>query len=232
MNVPKLTKKSKVVVLTGAGISAESGIQTFRDANGLWEGHAIEEVASPEGFYKDPEMVHRFYNKRRMQLKEVEPNKAHIALARLEDEVDSFTLITQNVDDLHERGGSKNVLHMHGELRKIRNLKTHKSTHFEEEVLAEDFTEVRPDIVWFGESIMYAEQIEQALNQCDFFLCIGTSNNVYPAAGFVHAVKQNQGTVIELNLEPTNLSHYYDISIQGPATEIVPNFVNQILIKP
>jgi NAD-dependent deacetylase len=222
-------KYSNIVVLTGAGISAESGIKTFRDSNGLWEDHAIEDVASPEGFYRDPVMVHRFYNLRRMQLREVQPNKAHKALAQLEKNIKNFTLITQNVDDLHERGGSQNIIHMHGELKKIKNIQTGKIEYFDGEVSPDMFTLVRPDIVWFGEAIKYTFEIQKAFEKCDLFLCIGTSNNVYPAAGFVQAAKERNALCIELNLEATGLSHEYDYNIYGKATDVVTEFANYFI---
>ena len=218
-----------ICVLTGAGISAESGIKTFRDANGLWENHDIMEVASPEGYARKPDIVQRFYNARRMQLKEVQPNAAHFALAELEKRAKAFTLITQNVDDLHERAGSKNVLHMHGELRKIRNVKTHEVKYFEDEVKESNYLIWRPDIVWFGEMVKYMEEIHQAVSSCDLFLCIGTSNQVYPAAGLVQLAKDSKASCIELNMESTPLSHIYDESHLGPASEVVPQFVKNNL---
>lgn len=184
-----------IVVLTGAGISAESGIKTFRDANGLWEGHDIMEVASPEGFKKNPELVLNFYNQRRQQLKTVTPNKAHLALAQLEKHYD-VTIITQNVDDLHERAGSSNVIHLHGELRKIRSTKNESDIRpWTENIYIGDTCanghQLRPHIVWFGESV---PMIDEAINICniaDLLLIIGTSMQVYPAASLIdYATKQ------------------------------------------
>lgn len=217
----------RIVALTGAGVSAESGLKTFRDNNGLWENHPVEEVATPEAYAKDPELVHRFYNLRREQLKEVEPNPAHFALAQLEKRASHFTLITQNVDDLHERGGSKNILHMHGELRKIRNTQTGESLYFEGSIEEKDFLTLRPDIVWFGEAVKYPMEIDEAVSNCDLFICIGTSNLVYPAAGLVQAAKYNNAICIELNLEETQLSHLYDLNIYGRASEVVPEVLNR-----
>jgi NAD-dependent deacetylase len=222
----ELIKIKDIVVLTGAGISAESGVKTFRDSNGLWENHTIEDVASPGGFLRDPELVHHFYNLRRTQLAEVTPNRAHLSLAKLEVLAENFTLITQNVDDLHERAGSKNVLHMHGELKKIINMETGDVEHFEGNVLPENYTKVRPDIVWFGESIKYSHEITQALRNCDLYLCIGTSNNVYPASGFVRSAKFVDALCIELNLEETALSNEYDCHVYGKATDVVSEFVD------
>lgn len=221
--------KKRIVVLTGAGISAESGIKTFRDNDGLWEDHRIEEVATPEAFQRDPELVHRFYNLRREQLKEVTPNSAHIALAELEALAKKFTLVTQNVDDLHERAGSKNVLHIHGELRKIRDLTSNKSSIFEGSIEKKDYLKLRPDIVWFGESVKYTFEIDEAISDCDLFLCIGTSNVVYPAAGLVHTAKYNKARCVELNLEETPLSSLFDQNIFGRAGEIVPHYISSLL---
>ncbi len=228
MEIVKNRKFKNVVVLTGAGVSAESGIKTFRDANGLWEGHDITQVASFDAYQNDPAMVHRFYNARRKQLAEVKPNAAHRALAQLEKRVQNFSLITQNVDDLHERAGSHNIFHMHGELKKIRNTLTGEIKSFEGAILEKDFTNWRPDIVWFGEPVKYSEEIFTAASACDLFLCIGTSNNVYPAAGLVHTAKMNQAICVELNLEETQLSSYYDLNFFGPATEVVPEFLEQL----
>lgn len=215
-----------IVVLTGAGISQESGIKTFRDSNGLWEDHRIEDVASPEGYLRDPKIVHRFYNLRREQLKEVSPNLAHKSLAKLDkDPKYKLSIITQNVDDLHERAGATDVIHMHGELRKIRHTQTHDVKYFEDSVPEEDFYDWRPDIVWFGESIKYMNRIEECLSKADMFICIGTSNQVYPAAGFVAIVKERAIPCIELNYEKTNLSDYYDKTLLGKAGDIVPEFI-------
>jgi NAD-dependent deacetylase len=222
----------KITVLTGAGISQESGIKTFRDANGLWENHPIEEVASPEGYARDQEMVQKFYNLRRAQLFEVEPNAAHKAFAKLEAHPEvKLTLVTQNVDDLHERGGSKNVLHMHGELRKIRHTQTGEVKYFEDELPQSDYLTWRPDIVWFGEAVKYPSEIENALVDTDLFLCIGTSSQVYPAAAFVNIVKQAGARCVELNLEKTSMSMQYHENIYGKAGEIVPQFVEELLAK-
>ncbi len=215
-----------IVVLTGAGISQESGIKTFRDSNGLWENHRIEDVANPEGYSKNPQMVHKFYNLRREQLKDVRPNLAHIALAKLDqDSRYKLSIITQNVDDLHERAGATDVIHMHGELKKIRHTQTQDVKFFEDSVPEEDFLNWRPDIVWFGESIKYMSRIEECLNKAELFICIGTSNQVYPAAGFVSLVKDRGVPCIELNYERTNLSDYYDKTVLGKAGDIVPDFI-------
>jgi len=217
---------NKVTVLSGAGISQESGIKTFRDSNGLWENHAIEDVTSPIGFQNNPSLVQEFYNLRRAQLFEVEPNSAHIALAQFEKRSDiDLCIITQNVDDLHLRAGSKNVIHMHGELRKIRNLKTNEIKSFEDDIQECDYEIWRPDIVWFGEEIKEIERIQDRLLETEVFLSIGTSSQVFPAAQFFQYVKDNGGECIELNLEQTQMSKLYDQSILGKASDIVPQFL-------
>jgi NAD-dependent deacetylase len=204
-----------LVILTGAGISAESGISTFRDANGLWENFRIEDVASPHAFRRDPETVHRFYNLRRAQLKTVEPNAAHVALAALErawmGEGD-FLLITQNVDDLHERAGSTNLLHMHGEMRKMRCTSCGDVRAHEEDITTmlacaacRKTGALRPDIVWFGEIPYHMDEIQTALDQADIFAAIGTSGVVYPAAGFAEMALHNgrHCETVEINPNPT-----------------------------
>ncbi len=222
-----------IVVLTGAGISAESGLKTFRDSGGLWEGHRVEDVATPEAFSRSAETVHRFYNMRRKQLLEsAEPNTAHKALADFEKSYDGdFLLVTQNVDNLHEQGGSENILHMHGELLKIRCKKT--GAVYETVDPTDESTvcnccgtpgNLRPHIVWFGEIPMYMESIEKAIQQCDLFVSIGTSGQVYPAAGFVQQAKYGGATTVEVNLEPCEGYSRFDHAYYGPATEVVSAF--------
>lgn len=181
--------KKKLVVLTGAGISAESGIKTFRDSDGLWEGHNVMDVASPEGWQKNPELVLDFYNNRRRQLKEVQPNLGHQILAELENDFDVF-IITQNVDNLHERAGSSNVLHVHGELLKVRSTKNENYIlDWQNDLNIGDFdangNQLRPHIVWFGEEVPALEEALNLTQQADFFVVIGTSLQVYPAAGLI-----------------------------------------------
>ncbi|MDR2206490.1 MAG: NAD-dependent deacylase [Flavobacteriaceae bacterium] len=188
-------KKKKLVVLSGAGISAESGIQTFRDSDGLWENHRVEDVASPEGFARNPKMVLDFYNLRRRQLNDVFPNDAHKILADLEKKIDVF-IITQNVDDLHERAGSSNVLHLHGELKKARPVNDeHKIINWETDLNIGDTDEngvqLRPHIVWFGESVPEMENAAKIASDADIFLVIGTSMQVYPAASLIHYIPEN-----------------------------------------
>ncbi|WP_339720375.1 Sir2 family NAD+-dependent deacetylase [uncultured Paraglaciecola sp.] len=228
----------KVVVLTGAGISAESGLKTFRDNNGLWENHSIEEVATPEGFLRNPKLVYRFYNQRRRQLlsPEVKPNKAHLALAKLEDSLgDNFTLITQNVDNLHQRAGNKNVLHMHGSLLSARCVGSEINSPIFIDLDDSNQCDcchpshpLRPDIVWFGEMPKYMQQIEKTLSQADIFVSIGTSGTVYPAAGFVHIANQSGAHTVELNMEPSSGQNEFAEKHYGPATEIVTKFVNSL----
>ncbi|MEZ4975244.1 MAG: NAD-dependent deacylase [Flavobacteriaceae bacterium] len=184
-----------LVVLTGAGMSAESGIKTFRDADGLWEGHDVMEVATPQGFAKNPALVLDFYNQRRRQLLEVQPNSAHLALAQLETDF-KVTIITQNVDDLHERAGSNTIIHLHGELLKAR------STHNDQDIFdwRKDIQigdvcgkgyQIRPHIVWFGEAVPLIEKAMEVCETADILMIIGTSMQVYPAASLMHYVKQN-----------------------------------------
>ena len=182
--------KKKVVVLTGAGISAESGIRTFRDSNGLWEEHRIEDVASPEGWYRNQELVLDFYNQRRRQVLECKPNRAHIALAELEQKYD-VSIITQNVDNLHEAGGSTHVVHLHGELLKARSTKDENLVYdWTNDILTGDNCEkgsqLRPHIVWFGEAVPKMDEAIPLVRQADIFIVIGTSMVVYPAAGLIN----------------------------------------------
>lgn len=229
----------RVVVLTGAGISAESGIRTFRGADGLWEGHRIEDVASPQGFARDPATVYRFYNERRRQLVSpaIAPNAAHLALARLEEKLgDDFLLVTQNIDDLHQRAGSRRLLPMHGELRACRCGGCGQVMPFHA-----DFDEttacpacagaggLRPHVVWFGEMPLYMEEIYKALMSCDLFAAVGTSGHVYPAAGFVEVAAQAGADTVEINLEPSQVHSAFDRRLYGPASETVPQFVDDIL---
>jgi NAD-dependent deacetylase len=185
----------KIVVLTGAGVSAESGIKTFRDADGLWEGHDIMEVASPVGYLNNPELVLDFYNKRRKQLAEVQPNLAHTILAELETDF-NVSIITQNVDDLHERAGSTKVIHLHGELLKARNEQDINSIiNWNTDILLGDFDknniQLRPHIVWFGEEVPEMERAMEIIEEADYLLVIGTSLQVYPAAGLINYVSED-----------------------------------------
>lgn len=228
-----------IVILTGAGISAESGLPTFRGSDGLWEGHRVEDVATPEAFERDPETVQRFYNGRRARLTDgtVHPNPAHLALARLEREhIGKVLLVTQNIDDLHERAGSREPLHLHGELLKCRcTLCGHTGEIIGDLFPASVCTEcdhtgtLRPDIVWFGEMPFHLEEISTALQRADLFVSIGTSGNVYPAAGFVAIAAFAGAHTLELNLEPGSTSSAFRESRLGPASKLVPEWVAEIL---
>ena len=230
-----IRKETKFVILTGAGISAESGIRTFRDSNGLWENHRIEEVATPEGWKANPQLVWNFYQQRRKQLLEVEPNQGHEALVQLEDYFDNFLLVTQNVDDLHERAGSKNLIHMHGELAKLRcEACHHVEDMMDDEHLGEEFLtclhcegRLRPHIVWFNEMPMRMAEIEKALSECEVFVAIGTSGHVYPAANFLHIAKRHGAHTIGINLDPPENVYFFDEFFQGKAGEILPHFVQK-----
>jgi NAD-dependent deacetylase len=226
-----------IVILTGAGVSAESGLATFRGPDGLWEGHRVEDVATPEAFARDPELVHKFYDARRAKLALVEPNEAHRALARLDSEwPGELLLVTQNVDDLHERAGSKRLINMHGELASGWCLRCNQRFGWTEPMgegagCPDCGTTgmVRPDIVWFGEMPYEMERIDEALRNCDLFVSIGTSGAVYPAAGFVQTARYCGVATLEMNLEPSLGSIYFDESRTGPASELVPEWVEQIL---
>jgi NAD-dependent deacetylase len=232
MKLPAAVKK--VVVLTGAGVSAESGLSTFRDSNGLWDNHRVEDVATPEAFDRNPELVHGFYNDRRNALSSVVPNAAHWVLAKAEKQFESFLLVTQNVDDLHERAGSQNMLHMHGDLLKKRCIQCHhisiQTSELSTAMACEHCARVgtlRPHIVWFGEMPFYMDEIMLALMQCDLFISIGTSGTVYPAAGFVEVANQSGAQTVELNLEPSEQNSRFKKSAFGPASEVVPVFFDQ-----
>lgn len=222
----------KVVVLTGAGISAESGVPTFRDADGLWEGHRVEDVATPEAFEAEPDVVHHFYDARRRALGTVEPNAAHRALADLESHLgNDLFVVTQNVDDLHERAGSAQVLHMHGELRSARCTTCGERHRWEEALVHRPpcprcgTPTLRPDVVWFGERPYGMDEIETALSEADHFVSIGTSGEVYPAAGFVQMAKAFGAHTLELNLLPSSGTRWFQEARHGPAGLLVPAWV-------
>ena len=255
-----------IVILTGAGISAESGVATFRAADGLWEGHRVEDVATPEAYARDPALVHEFYDARRARLGEVEPNAAHAALARLDAEwPGELLIVTQNVDDLHERAGAKRLLHMHGELlrgwclacderfgwkgpmslQSVRPEPVEGLSLVGQEEKEQSFDKfrtsgnlcsacgatgmIRPDIVWFGEMPYEMERIEAALRECDLFVSIGTSGAVYPAAGFVQTAKYVGARTLEINLEPSQGSMFFDEQRFGLASVEVPGWVEHLL---
>ena len=233
------TPVQSIVVLTGAGISAESGIKTFRDIGGLWENYRVEEVASPGGFSADPALVHRFYNLRRCNLLHggIDPNPAHKALARLEQEFPGdFLLVTQNIDNLHERAGSLRMVHMHGEILKMRCSVSGQVYPVDHDLSVEDRCEccrepgrLRPNVVWFGEMPMEMDLIYAALDSCDLFISIGTSGNVYPAAGFVQVARAAGAHTVEINLEPSAVESAFHEHIYGLAGEKVPDFTDNLL---
>ena len=226
-----------IVILTGAGISAESGLATFRGPDGLWEGHRVEDVATPEAFRRDPVLVQSFYDARRARLKEVEPNDAHRALARLDGEwPGDLLIVTQNVDDLHERAGARRVLHMHGELNSVWCLGCGERMRWEEELSSGPACpccgaagKLRPDIVWFGEIPYEMERIDAALMEADLFVSVGTSGAVYPAAGYVQTARYLRIPTLEINLEPSQGSFFFDQSRIGRAGELVPVWVEEVL---
>ena len=232
--------KKNIVILTGAGISKESGLDTFRDTDGLWGKIKIEDIATPEAYARNPENILKFYNKRRRSMAgdKIKPNAAHLSLVKLEKKFPGkVLLVTQNIDNLHERAGSANLLHMHGEIFKVRcdachnvvvwkcalslaNTCNHCST----------IGRMRPHVVWFGETPFHMEEIKAALELCDLFISIGTSGEVYPAAGFVQQVKiAGQGHTVELNLEPSKVATLFTETHYGPACAIVPSYVKKIL---
>ncbi len=233
-------QKHAIVVLTGAGISKESGLDTFRCVDGLWAKVNLEDVATPDGFRRNPPLVHEFYNQRRSLLKDpaVRPNPAHAALARLEAEwPGGVFIVTQNIDDLHERAGSRNILHMHGELRKIRCEACEKVFPWDEDLSVDHVCRacrqarfLRPHVVWFGEMPLGMDSIYSALDRCEMFVSVGTSGNVYPAASFVSHVRMyTRAHTVELNLEPSCGATLFAEKRYGPASEIVPAFVDRLL---
>ncbi len=225
----------KIVILTGAGVSAESGLGTFRDKGGVWTKYDLQEVATPEGFARDPAKVIDFYNMRRMNARGAKPNAAHFALARLQAEYPhEIALITQNVDSLHEAAGS-DAIHMHG-AHGIARCTTCEARWTAPLVMSLDdtcpectATTTRPDVVWFGEVPLYLTEIAMHLTSADLFVAIGTSGTVYPAAGFVAEAARSGARTVEINLEPSNVAGQFDEVILGPATETVPDWVNRVL---
>jgi len=227
-----------VLILTGAGISAESGIPTFRGADGLWEGHRFEDVATPEGFQRDPELVHRFYNERRRALQQphIKPNAAHEAIAEFESRcTGDYLLVTQNIDNLHQRAGSKEVLPMHGELLKVRCIDSGELFDWTDDLTVSTPHptlhgrpgRLRPHVVWFGEMPIGMEQFQAAAKSADLFIAIGTSALVYPAAGIVNWTRIDCRRV-EINLEATPVSNRFDESLRGAASELVPKFLKAL----
>jgi NAD-dependent deacetylase len=224
-----------IVILTGAGISAESGLGTFRDAGGLWSEYDLEDVATPQGFARDPALVHAFYNARRANCLAARPNPAHEALARLAAGMPNLTIVTQNIDDLHERAGAEGVIHMHGEL--LRALCHSCGTRWDapEEMDAAALcpscgaVATRPDVVWFGEIPYRMDEIADRLAEADLFVAIGTSGTVYPAAGFVAEARAHGASTLEINIERSEVSHIFDETRLGPASLRVPQWVDETL---
>ena len=233
-----MIRYNHIVVLTGAGLSAESGLHTFRDKDGIWARHDYREVATPEGYHRNPVLVLNFYNERRRQNADVKPNAAHNALARLEAEYPGQVLVvTQNLDPLHEVAGSKNLIHMHGEIHKAlcgacgrRHPIGHKDLSVELVCpVCAEAGYMRPDVVWFGEMPYQMDRIYDALGTCDLFMSIGTSGTVYPAAGFVLEARSAGAHTVELNLEPSLGASGFHEAILGRATEVVPAYVDRLL---
>ncbi|TKB07642.1 NAD-dependent deacylase [Desulforhopalus sp. IMCC35007] len=222
----------KIVILTGAGVSAESGLGTFRGKGGLWEGQRVEDVATPQAFLRNPELVQNFYNaRRRMLLEQAQPNEAHLFLAEFErrftENGGDFLLVTQNVDDLHDRAGSKHLIHMHGELLKARCTSSGKIKTCREDLTG---TQWRPHIVWFGEVPLEMERIYRAIEKCDLFVAIGTSGHVYPAAGFVELAMSTCSHTVEINLETSAASSRFHEQVIGPATVSVAQYLQKLLL--
>ncbi len=231
---------NNIVVLTGAGLSAESGLATFREKGGIWSKVRVEDVATPEAFERDPSRVQAFYDTRRRDHKAARPNAAHQALARLEVEHNGNVLVvTQNIDALHEAAGQRRLIHMHGELLKVWCLACNARSVWDDDVTATTACPVcrvtgrlRPDVVWFGEMPYHMEAIELALAAAELFVSIGTSGSVYPAAGFVSRARRARAHTVELNLEPSEGVSLFHEAMHGPATRIVPTFVERLLGHP
>lgn len=227
----------RIVVLTGAGLSAESGVPTFRDRSGIWAQYDYREVATPEGFARNPARVHEFYNRRRKAHAAVTPNAAHAALARLEREFPGEVwIVTQNVDELQEQAGCQNLIHMHGEIYKALCAACGTRRAWRDDLSEETSCPgcgrmggMRPDVVWFGEIPYHMERIRALLEEADLFISIGTSGNVYPAAGFVAEARANGAHTVELNLEPSEGRSMFAEAIHGPATVVVPAYVATLL---
>lgn len=233
-----MSRVRSIVILSGAGISAESGVDTFRAKDGIWSKYDYRDVATPEGFVRNPNLVFDFYNMRRRGLAMVKHNAAHDAVARLEREfTGEFLLVTQNIDDLHERAGSNRMIHMHGSLKSALCTACEIRSEWADDMeqastcpACGTMGYVRPDIVWFGEMPYQMDRIDQALEACDLFISIGTSGNVYPAAGFVDLARAHGANTVELNLEPSEGHSVFHDAHYGKATKIVPDYVERILM--
>lgn len=226
-----------IVILTGAGISAESGLATFRDANGLWNNHKVEDVATIEGFERNPQYVHEFYNELKPELMSAEPNKAHICLAQLQKQYKGkVDIITQNVDMLHEKAGSENVYHIHGRIDQAHCLECNNVMNTWDKVdlstqcpYCKTVGKFKPNIVFFGEMPLFMAEVERKLRECDLFVSVGTSGVVYPAAGFVYTAKYYGADTIEFNLEKTSNNHLFDKHIQGKCSYTLPDFIQSLI---
>lgn len=228
----------EIVILTGAGLSAESGLGTFRDKDGLWTRYRLEDVATPEGFARDPKLVHDFYNARRANCLDATPNEAHDALARLEQALGPRVgIVTQNIDNLHERAGSANIIHMHGELLRMlcaecgHRWDAERSTAPSDPCPACGRPATRPDVVWFGEIPYHMDRIADWLDDVRLFAAIGTSGTVWPAAGFVEEAAVRGARTVELTLDRSEIADAFDEARQGPATELVPSWVDELLTR-
>lgn len=225
----------RIVILTGAGISAESGLATFRAEDGLWSGHSVEKVATVKGYRENPQFVLDFYNDRRNDVSKAEPNLAHIAIAKLQNSNHDVFLVTQNIDNLHERAGSKQVCHMHGSITKSKCEACEEDFLCNQTMKVEDRcpkcgqAAVRPDIVWFGEMPKHMDLITSKLFICDYFLAVGTSGNVYPAAQFVRTAKKKKATTIEFNISRSENANDFKERIIGPASKTVTEWVENFL---
>lgn len=228
----------KILILTGAGMSAESGLGTFRDKNGIWSEYNLDEVATPEGYLEDPKRCLDFYNMRRTLHSKSEANKAHKALARLEaDYPGEVVIVTQNIDNLHEMAGSRNVIHMHGQIDRAICIACDHRYQIALTELGVDSVcpscgeqgQQRPDVVWFGEMPKYMDQIQKEISGCFLFLSIGTSGSVYPAAGFVNLARKSGAHTVELNLEPSDGAVQFHEIHQGKATQVVPSYVDRLM---
>lgn len=232
-----MRKYKNIVILTGAGISAESGLATFRSEDGLWNKHRVEDVATIEAFYRNPDYVHEFYNEMRPELFNAQPNAAHKAITVLQEKYPAnISVVTQNVDTLHEKAGNKNVYHIHGQINQMRCLNCGHVFESWGEFSSEDVCEncgiaavLKPNIVFFGEDLLYMDKVDNLLRTCDLFLSVGTSGVVYPAAGFVQIAKMFGADTYEFNMEKTSNNRMFDEHIYGPAGTTLPEFVNKLL---
>lgn len=228
---------NNIVILSGAGISAESGLATFRSADGLWNNHRVEDVATVEAFASNPDYVHDFYNQMRPELLAAKPNAAHLAISELQKKYNAnISIVTQNIDTLHEKAGNKNVFHIHGQINQIVCLNCGHVFETWGDVSSEDTCPhcniramLKPNIVFFGENLLYMDKVEQLLNSCDLFISVGTSGVVYPAAGFVQIAKYHGANTVELNLEDTSNNYLFDRHIFGKAGTTLPTFIDELI---